>query len=747
MQQGQAMITSASSQQAQTCVLITAFLAGLLSMPTATTAQTTSWIGSFSHPDNTTHWYEAVPVAGGLSWGEANRAAATAGGHLATITSAEEHAVVVALIQDASLWSGSEGPWIGGLRSVLFPSVWGWTELEPFSFSAWAQGQPASEVKADRLHFGGSTTTTVGTWAGAPAKAKHPGYVIEYDGPTARRTIGLLRQDTGSFEGYTLFNPSAAKETYLVDHRGRTVNSWISAYPPGMSAYLLPNGNMLRCGAAGNTVFTAGGNGGVVEEFAWDGSLVWYFQHSNDKYCLHHDIEKLPNGNVLMIAWELKTKEEAIAAGRDPKLLTQDAVWPEKIIEVQATGKDTGKIVWEWHVWDHLVQDLDSTKANYGDVAKNPQLVDLNYTLVDGGADWLHANSVAYNAKLDQIVVSFRHVSEIWIIDHSTSTAEAASHSGGKSGKGGDLLYRWGNPAAYRAGTAKEQTLFYQHDAHWIPEGLHGAGNMMIFNNGYGRDYSSVDELALPSPDAKGNYPMTSGVWGPTAPKWSYTAPTKENFFALFVSGAHRLPNGNTLICSGVDGLFFEVTDAGKIVWEYQNPVSTSIAQQGDPTTRRLAFRATRYAADYPGLKGKTLTPKDPIEKHDSVLLVEGSTVPHRAQLNTAVRFSLRAGNYPGQGYLVGTSLKPGLLQVDFRFMRVGWDPILAVSILQTAPAVFQNYIGLLDGNGHGSAALAIPDIQDLIGLKLYTAFVVDDLASRSGLGMISNTVVVEIGS
>src|SRR5262249_52369420 len=110
-------------------------------------------------------------------------------------------------------------------------------------------------------------------------------------------------------------------------------------------------------------------------------------------------------------------------------------------------------------------------------------------------ADWTHANPVSYNAKLDQVMVSPRGFSEFWIIDHSTSKAEAAGHKGGRHGKGGDLLYRWGNPEAYRAGTAADRRLFSQHDPHWIPEGLQGAGHVLVFNNGGGRpdgNYSSV---------------------------------------------------------------------------------------------------------------------------------------------------------------------------------------------------------------------------------------------------------------
>ena len=450
-----------------------------------------------------------------------------------------------------------------------------------------------------------------------------------------------------------------------------------------------------------------------------------------------------------MIAWELKTAEEAIAAGRNPDvMLTEGKVWPEKIIEVQPTGKDSGKIVWEWHVWDHLVQDFDSTKANYGDPAKNPQLVDLNYTLSDGRADWLHANAIAYNAKLDHIVLSVRSLSEIWIIDHSTTTKEAASHSGGKSGKGGDLLYRWGNPAAYRAGTANDQTLFYQHDAHWIPDGLEGAGNMMIFNNGTGLGYSSVDEVVLPKPDAKGNYPMDKGVWGPSAAAWSYTANIKEEFYSQFVSGAQRLPNGNTLICAGWNGYIFEVTAEGKTVWEYGNADATEgVAHQGALKGGNGMFRSPRYAADYPGLKGRDLTPGEPIERHGSVLLVEGSTLAHRARPGTSVQFSLRAENHPGLGYLMATSATQGILQLDFRFVRMGWDPILAASIWMAAPSVFQNYSGSLDANGRATAAVHIPNIPALVGVKLQNTFLVRDPQARGSVGMVSNTVVVEIDS
>jgi hypothetical protein len=165
--------------------------------------------------------------------------------------------------------------------------------------------------------------------------------------------------------------------------------------------------------------------------------------------------------------------------------------------------------------------------------------------------------------------------SEIWIIDHSTTTTEAASHQGGRYGKGGDLLYRWGNPRAYKSGTVADQRLFNQHNAHWIPKGLPGEGHLILFNNGSRRpdgQYSSVDELILPA-DKDGKYPREPGsTFGPDRAVWSYTAPNKPEFFASFISGAHRLPNGNTLICSGPQGTVFEVTPEKEVVWKFQNP-------------------------------------------------------------------------------------------------------------------------------------------------------------------------------
>ncbi|CAK8718630.1 hypothetical protein KKHLCK_07795 [Candidatus Electrothrix laxa] len=151
---------------------------------------------------------------------------------------------------------------------------------------------------------------------------------------------------------------------------------------------------------------------------------------------------------------------------------------------------------------------------------------------------------------MDQILFSVRQQSEIWVIDHSTTTEEAAGHTGGNRGKGGDLLYRWGNPAVYRAGSSADQQLFVQHDAEWIESGYPGEGNILIFNNGDGRadgEYSAIMEIEPPV-DSSGNYALTLGeAYGPAAPVWSYTASPSTDFYADHISGQQRQPNGNTL--------------------------------------------------------------------------------------------------------------------------------------------------------------------------------------------------------
>ena len=435
---------------------------------------------------------------------------------------------------------------------------------------------------------------------------------------SSQNTLGTLRNDVGSYNGYTLFSPNNSKETYLVNNCGEVVHQWTSSFFPAASVYLLESGNLLRTGRIANDDIQFGGVGGKIELFDWDNNLLWEYTYSSSTVSQHHDIYPLPNGNILMLAVTTMTQSEAIAAGRDPSLITEGKIFNEQILELEPVGTNQANVVWEWNIKDHLIQDFDNTKSNFGVVSDHPELLDFNFLHQDlGGANWLHVTSMQYNANLDQIVISSRILSEIYIIDHSTTTAEAASHSGGTYGKGGDFLYRWGNPISYDKGDADDQTLFSQHYPHWIPDGLIDTGKLLIFNNGNSIRFSSVNIVSPPvtSPGFY-SYDMVNG-YGPASAEWTYVDPVDpEDFFSAILSSAQRLPNGNTLICDGDSGYFFEIDPSNNIVWEYVNPDSTNgILSQGDsPPFFNIVFRALKFSFDYPAFAGKDLTPGDPIE-------------------------------------------------------------------------------------------------------------------------------------
>ena len=438
----------------------------------------------------------------------------------------------------------------------------------------------------------------------------------------------MFLNEPEAFEGYTLFNTLRTNTIYLIDNQGREVHRWELGVRTQL-ARLLENGNLLTLANQGQGRYPS------VREIDRNGDILSDCTQGSP----HHDFLKMPNGNVLLLSRQRKTPEVVIAAGANPEFIGPDGLVAPHIMEARITGPASCEIVWEWSAWDHLIQDFDSSKANYGEVAEHPELIDLNFHLSEttnylDPSDWIHSNGIDYNPELDQIVLSPSNFSEVWIIDHSTTRTEAAGSGGGNSSKGGDLLYRWGNPRAYRTGTLDNQQLFWPHNPQWIPPGRPGAGNILIFNNGirvweFPRDYSSVDEIVPPVDGA--NYRLDPGVaYAPEEPVWTYTAATPSDFFAHNISGAQRLPNGNTLICDGVHGTLFEVTPTGKTVWKYVNPTTSSgPLRQGKPVpTEQLrsgsvvpanrVYRAYRYAPDYPGLQGMDLTPGEPIELYDT---------------------------------------------------------------------------------------------------------------------------------
>jgi hypothetical protein len=423
------------------------------------------------------------------------------------------------------------------------------------------------------------------------------------------RGIRVNKPDT--LDGYVLFTPMLSDITYLINRAGQVVHTWTSEYAPG-NEYLLDDGHLVRSARDPHAPrFNGGGQAGRIEKFNFAGERTWSYQLANLNNLLHHDFAVMPNGNLLAIAWEGKTPEEALAAGMAPEKIPQAGVWPDMIIEIEPTPTG-GNIVWQWHAWDHMIQDRDPQLPNYGTLTENPHRIDINAgpelpevdeqtlahekatnqapgtaTIHDRGCDMHHSNAIVYNAELDQIAISVRELSEIWIIDHAPATEQA-------SGPAGDLLYRWGNPANYGFAAPDGEGLEHQHDIRWIPEGYPGAGNLMAFSN-----------------EVRGAAPPYSQVV-------EFVPPLNHGFFSPFISGAQRLANGNTLVNFGPQGRIVEATAQGEIVWEYWSPYSGEVRmpdgshpQPGAPFMY-AAFRASFIPATHPALTGRNLRPLDP---------------------------------------------------------------------------------------------------------------------------------------
>ncbi len=448
-----------------------------------------------------------------------------------------------------------------------------------------------------------------------------------------QKTVGLTKHLSGGMEdGYVLFTPLGSDTTFLINKCGQKVHTWYSQYTPGLSVYLLANGHLLKTGTYSDTTFGgAGGRGGVIEELDWDGKVVWSYVIFTDSLCQHHDIHPMPNGNVMVMTWHSISKTSAMALGRNAVNFGngQNDLWGERLIELKPRGKDSADIVWQWNLFDHIVQDQDSTKPNFGNVSLNPGLLNINYALNLKTHDWIHMNGIDYNPSLDQIVMSCHNISEIWVIDHGTSKAQAKSHSGGKYGKGGDFLYRWGNPQAYNQGTPQDRKLFRQHNATWIPGGFKDSGSIILFNNGWERDtaYSSIDIISTPI-YPNGSY-NTTLPFGPSKQSWIYKDSIPTRFYSQIISGTQRLPNGNTLICSGVQGRFFEINANKKTVWEYKNPSNGADRQKdGDAPNNNSVFRCVFYPNTYAAFKNKNLTSYGTIEKNSYIYSCTYETNP-----------------------------------------------------------------------------------------------------------------------
>ena len=527
--------------------------------------------------------------------------------------------------------------------------------------------------------------------------------------------------------GLRLFSaPGGVQQLQLVDTQGQLVHTWATP-DDTLCTHLGPDGSVLFSAFDVNTAFP--GVTGRLMQRDLDGSLTWDLRLNGAQRLMHHDFFVMENGNVLVMTVDNLQRVHALANGRDPALLPAPTWLPETIIEVQRTGFNSAQIVWEWHSADHWVQDYDPALPNYGVVADHPELIDINYPPVTLSlvGDVHHCNGIDYDAENDWIIISARSQNEVWLVDHSTTTAEAAGHTGGNRGRGGDLLWRWGNPEAYGRGTPADRKLFGQHDPRFIPDGFPGAGNITLFNNmvqvfqaptathPLGGE-SAVIEIELPVDNTGTPFiDPVSNTYGPDAPVWSYSDP--QTFYSPFVSGAQRLRNGNTLITQGMFRRIFEITPAGNVVWEYT-----------DPSEVGFIFQAS-------------LIERSNWNRVDEVSRTAGGTIECTAVIDS----SLAGQNYFMLASLVteGTTPVPGGVVLPFT------ADILTSGMLQFPnTALFINTFGQLDASGRADSDILIPPnllVPNLVGREMEICYVVVD---STGLVVnVTNPTVVEIES
>lgn len=401
-------------------------------------------------------------------------------------------------------------------------------------------------------------------------------------------TIGVRYFNPNVSGGYTLFTPEKNNNVFLINNCGEVINKWEFTERPGATCYLLNNGDLLRAGKKS------------LEIRDWDNNIIWSFSMESIGN-QHHDIEPLPNGNILCVVTDLYTNDEILMHGRKPDLIEKNSFKLDKIIEIKPLANNTAEVVWEWRFIDHLIQDFDDSKLNYGNVKDHPELIDINYyteNLIV--SDFSHVNGIDYNKELDQILISARHLNEIYIIDHSTTTEEAKGNTGGNSKKGGTILWRWGNPQVYRQGTIENQNLYLQHDAKWVEKDYLDEGMISVFNNG-GDGSGNYSSFHLLNPSISNqNYVMNNNKFLPLNFEWTWEGSIlDETVLEGKKSGGHFLPNGNFIICETSKGQFSEINKEGEVLWVYKNPTGISIFNQNDMPTSNSIFRAEKYPVSF----------------------------------------------------------------------------------------------------------------------------------------------------
>jgi len=351
-----------------------------------------------------------------------------------------------------------------------------------------------------------------------------------------------------AYNGYTLFTPMGCTNAWLIDMQGRFVHNWTLPNIPANDGRLLPNGHFIYSCRIKWDPAEMKKRG--IPELSGYGGLIREVDWDNNLIWeykdpfMHHDFYRMKNGNTMVIKFVEVPREVMVKVkGGIPGTEDNGKMWCDALNEVTPEGK----VVWEWLSYEHLDPVEDSICP------------------LCPRKEWTHGNACSVLPNGD-ILVSFRNINTVCIIDKKT----------------GNIKWRWGHGLG---------ELAHQHDANMLPN-----GNILIFDNGAHRAITEVNLSMVIEVN-----PKTRKI------EWEYRGKPVTDFYSSVCSGARRLPNGNTLICSATQGRFFEITDKGEIVWEYINP----FYGEKEFGITNMVFRAYRYGPDYEGLKGKILDPKN----------------------------------------------------------------------------------------------------------------------------------------
>jgi hypothetical protein len=430
--------------------------------------------------------------------------------------------------------------------------------------------------------------------------------MIVLAGPSVFPTGTTIYDPARTWNGFTVLSPLGTQAAIVIDMNGNVVKQW-DGYQnsAGGPARILPGGVIV--GAAGANAPHQESLELVERDF--DGKVLWRFDHNEQIETRegkkiwatrqHHDWQRqdfpagyyspgvtprIEGGNTLMLTHTNHVQ---------PKVALDKMLEDDRLIEVSQEGK----IVWEWVASDHIDEfhfDKDAREAIASAPASNAAR--------GGSFDWMHINSATYVGPNHWYVEGDKRFAPDNILISSRESSFLAIIA-----RDGSVVWQLGPDFSASADLRAIRQIIGQHNAHFIPKELPGAGNVMVFDNGGPSGYGKPSPIAL---NGQGIYARaTSRVLeiDPVTLKlvWSYTAPT---FFATNISGAQRLPNGNTLITEGPDGRVFEVTTQGAIVWEYIYPVFSTAAR---PTNS--VYRAYRLPYEWiPQLarpKEKAVTP------------------------------------------------------------------------------------------------------------------------------------------